>query len=133
MAEYSISKFLDAGNVKFKTAYREEMYHYLRDNDDTGLFHNIQDIFCIAFAIGYHFDKQKEIEKSSINHVNLVSIPSEAKEMMVNLILARKPDIENPKELWKEAEKYAEYGIVVLFNSWKTKKMLDMDDILEKE
>jgi len=112
-------KFTDAGNIKFRSAYRESMYFKMRDDDQSGLFSSISEMFYTAFAIGYHFDKQEEIAKKSINHVNLVSLDRDIKELMVRLILKRKGDIDTPKDLWKEVEKYAEYGIQVLFNTWK--------------
>ena len=95
------------------------MYFKMRDDDQSGLFTSISEMFYTAFAIGYHFDKQEEIAKKSINHVNLVSLDRDIKELMVRLILKKKGDIYDPKNLWKEVEKYAEYGIQVLFNTWK--------------
>ena len=128
-----IFEFVEAGNIKFKTSERESMYQHLRENDETGLFTNLGDIFYTAFSIGYHFDDKKELKKGAINHVNLVSIPQEIRELMVILVLKRNPKITNPKELWKDVELYAEYGINVLFNSWKEKRRLDIDDILGKK
>lgn len=137
----SIDRFLDAGNIKFRTNFRDSMYHPLRDGDKTrldggqeedGLFSNITHLFCDAFAIGYHFNKNVDIAPNSTNHVNLVSMDRDVKELMAHLVLKRKPDISDPKELWKEVNTYAEYGIQVLFNSWKkNNKILDINDILE--
>jgi hypothetical protein len=111
------------------------MYHEIRDSDPSEIFSQINSgvggIFYVAFAIGYHFDKQDKIASGSINHVNLVSLDPEIKALMVELILKKKPQLEEPKELWKEVEMYAEYGIQVLFNSWKKNdRMLDIEDIL---
>jgi hypothetical protein len=123
----------DAGNVKFKSAFRDSMYYVIRDKDKTHLFKGISSIFYTAFAIGYHFDKQLDIAPKSINHVNLVSLDRGIKELMVKLILKRKKEIIDSKDLWREVEKYAEYGIQVLFNSLKEKEnFLDIPSILEK-
>ena len=116
--------FADAGNVKFRSAYRDSMYHIIREKDHYRLFTKdnagITGLFNTAFSIGYHFDEQTPIDiKNSINHVNLVSIDRSAKELMVLLVLKRKPEINDPKDLWTEVEMYAEYGIKVMFNSFK--------------
>ena len=115
--------FVDAGNVKFRSAYRDSMYHVIREKDHYRLFTKkagITGLFNTAFSIGYHFDEQTPIDiKNSINHVNLVSIDRSAKELMVLLVLKRKPEINDPKDLWTEVEMYAEYGIKVMFNSFK--------------
>lgn len=128
----NVDSYIDAGNVKFRSAFRDSMYFVIRDKDQSGLFGSISKIFYTAFAIGYHFDKKEEIAKKSINHVNLVSLDRGIKELMVRLVLKRKPNIENPKDLWKEVEKYAEYGIQILFETWKKNNILDIDEILEK-
>ncbi len=147
-----IEKFKRVGNIKFRTNYRESMYWKLRDTDfsrlesstakkdEGGVFSSLNDIFSTAFAIGYHFDKQLPVTRmgklTPVNHVNLVSFVdnrSEVADLMVILILKRKPEITNPKILWAEVEKYAEYGIKVLFNSIQDKKnILEIDDIIEK-
>jgi len=122
----------DIGNVKFRTAFRDSMYSVLKSKDESGIFNNLGHIFYTAFSIGYHFDKQVEIARKSINHVNLVSLKErDMKELIVVLVLKRKQDIKNPKDLWREVEKYAEYGIQVLFNSWKEKGFIEIDEILE--
>jgi len=131
MTTLSVENFIDAGNVKFKTNVRESMYFRIRDKDDSGLLKSITNLFYIAFAIGYHFDKQKPIETKSINHTNLTNFDRSIKELMVKLILKRKSNFSNPKELWKEVETYAEYGITVLYNSWNEKKKIELKDILE--
>ena len=115
--------FTDAGNVKFHSAYRDSMYHVIRDKDHYRLFTKdnagITGLFNTAFSIGYHFDEQTPIDrKNSINHVNLVSIKRSVKELMVLLVLKRKPEIIDPKDIWEEVEMYAEYGIKVMFNSF---------------
>lgn len=128
----NIEEFVDAGNIKFRTKHRESIYYVLRDDDMTGLFSSISDTFYTAFAIGYHFESKEEIAPKSINHVNLVSFDRGVKELMVQLILKREPNIDDPKELWKQVEMYAEYGIQVLFNNWKKNyKMLEIEDIIE--
>lgn len=128
----NIEEFIDAGNIKFHSIHRESIYHVLRSDDMTGLLSSISNTFYVAFAIGYHFDSMDEIAPRSINHVNLTNFDRATKELMVRLILKRKPNIDDPKELWKQVEMYAEYGIQVLFNSWKKNyKMLDINDILE--
>lgn len=127
-----IEKFVDAGNIKFTTRHRESIYHVLRSDDTTGLFSSISNTFYTAFAIGYHFESMDKIAPKSVNHVNLTNFDRGTKELMVQLILKREPNIDDPKELWKLVEMYAEYGIQVLFNSWKKNyKMLDIEDILE--
>lgn len=126
--------FVDAGNIHFKTHYKDSMYDTLREKDESKLFTSITEIFYDAFAIGYHFDQTVPIASPSINHVNLVSFDHSVKELMAQLVLKRKTNIDDPKELWKEVEMYAEYGIKVLFNSWnKNHKTLNIDDILEGE
>ncbi len=123
----------DAGNVKPRSAYRDSMYAVIKNQDKSGLFSvkGMTKLFYTAFAIGYHFNKKEQIAKGAINHVNLVSFDRNIKELMVLLILKRKPDIESPKELWKEVSEYAEYGIQVLFDSWKTNNIIDVDNILK--
>ncbi len=116
--------FVDAGNIKFRSTYRDSMYHVIREKDHYGLFTKnigITALFNTAFSIGYHFDKQTPIidRPNLVNHVNLVSIDRGVKELMVQLVLKRKPDIDNPKDLWAEVGMYAEYGIQVMFNSFK--------------
>lgn len=116
--------FVDAGNIKFRSVYRDSMYHVIREKDHYRLFTKdnagITGLFNTAFSIGYHFNKQTPIDKkNSINHVNLVSIDRSVKELMVLLVLKRKPEINNPKDLWAEVGMYAEYGIKVMFNSFK--------------
>lgn len=113
------------------------MYHVIREKDNYRLFTKnnagITGLFNTAFSIGYHFDKQTPIDKkNSINHTNLVSIDRSVKELMVLLVLKRKPEINDPKDLWSEVEMYAEYGIKVMFNSFKDKgNKLIINSILE--
>jgi len=126
-------RFVDAGNVKFKSAFRDSMYFVIRQKDETGLLGGLPELFYAAFAIGYHFNKQETIAKKSINHVNLVSLERSVKEMMVLLVLKRKPNITEPKDLWREVETYAEYGIQVLFNAWKKNNVLEINEILEEK
>jgi hypothetical protein len=130
-----IDKFIhEAGNVKFRSAYRDSMYFVIKDKDETGLLSGPSNIFYVAFAIGYHFNKQEEIAKKAINHVNLVSLDIGIKELMARMVLKKKPEINNPEDLWKEVEKYAEYGIQVLFNTLQEKgNVLDIPTILEKD
>lgn len=129
--------FVDAGNIKFRSAHRDSMYHYIRENDNYNLFSKdgagMTGLFNTAFSIGYHFDEQRPIDnKNAINHVNLVSIDRDTKELMTLLILKRKPEIEEAKDLWSEVEKYAEYGIQVLYNAFKNNgNKLIIDSILE--
>ena len=127
-----IDRFVDAGNIKFKTVFRESKYHVIRDKDTTGLFGDITRLFYDAFAIGYHFKKQTPIGKNSINHVNLVSFDRDIATLMATLVSKRSPTIKDPKELWKEVEAFAEYGIQVLYEEWERKGALDIDAILEK-
>ncbi len=127
-----IEEFIDAGNIKFRSAYRDSMYFVIKEKDDTGLLVGMSEMFYVTFAIGYHFNQQVEIAPKSINHVNLVSLDRDIKELMVRLVLKRKPQITDAKELWKEVETYAEYGIQVLYNSWKENNFLDIYKILER-
>jgi len=117
----NIEKYVDVGNVKFRSGHRDSMYFVLRDKDDSKLFSSIPSIFYTAFAIGYHFDRFSDIPPKAINHINLVSMDREIKELMVILMLKRFQDMD-PKDLWKKVEMYAEYGIEVLFNHWKENK-----------
>lgn len=127
-----VEEYIGAGNIKFRTAYRESMYFRIRDQDKTGLFSNMPKLFYAAFAIGYHFNKKTKIASKSINHVNLVSLDRDIKELMVRLVIKRNSRLKDPKDLWREVEQYAEYGIQVLFDAWKEKGILDVDAILEK-
>ena len=128
-----VESFVDAGNIKFKTAFRDSMYEVIEKKDETGLLKGKSKIFYTAFSVGYHFDKKEPIAKKSINHVNLISFDRDIKELMVILILKRNPKIKDPKELWGLVEQYAEYGIQVLFNSWKEKdNFLDIKSLLER-
>jgi hypothetical protein len=128
-----IESFVDAGNIKFKSAFRDSMYEVIEKKDETGLLKGKSKIFYTAFAIGYHFNKTEPIAKKSINHVNLVSFDRDIKELMVVLILKRHPKIKDSKELWSLVEQYAEYGIQVLFNTLKEKdNSLDINFLLEK-
>jgi len=128
-----IEEYIDAGNIKFKTVFRESMYFRIRDSDKTGLFSNMSMIFYSAFAIGYHFNKKTPIASKSINHVNLVSLDRDIKELIIRLVLKRNLELKNPKDLWREVEQYAEYGIQVIFDAWKEKEILDIADILKKQ
>ena len=124
----------DAGNVKPRSAFTDSMYKVIRNKDKSGLFSGkggMTKLFYSAFAIGYHFNKKELIAKGSVNHVNLISFDRKTAELMVLLILKRKPDIENPKELWKEVSEYAEYGIQILFESWKKNNLIEVDEILK--
>jgi len=127
-----VEKHLAAGNIKFRTAFRESVYFRMRDQDRTGLFSNLPKIFYTAFAIGYHFNKKTPIASKSINHINLVSLDRSVTELMVRLVLKKSPKLEDSKDLWREVEQYAEYGIQVLFDVWKEKGIMDVDVILEK-
>lgn len=127
--DYNMDEYLD-GNVKFRTAYRESMYFQVRNHDTTGLFKSMTHLFYTAFAIGYYFNKKTKIAKKAINHTNLVSFDLEIKQLMVELVLKRNKTNLNPKELWREVEEYAEYGITVLYDSWKKNNIFDIDDII---
>ncbi len=130
----SIEPFIeDAGNVKFRSCFRDSMYAVLRKKDKTGLFGSVSEIFYTAFAIGYHFNKKTPLSKKPINHVNLVSFDRDIKELMVMLILKKNPSISKPKELWSEVEQYAEYGIQVLYDNWKEKNVLDINSIIKSK
>ncbi len=142
MKMVNVEKFVDAGNIKFRTVHREAMYWKLRDTDVTVLdaenikksekIFTLENLFYMAFAIGYHFNQQIPIGKNAINHQNLVSLDRDIKLLMVHLILKRKGNIDNPKKLWGEVETYAEYGIKVLFNSLKdNNNILEINKILE--
>ena len=127
-----VSNFVEnVGNIKFFTSYRESMYFEIREKDKSGTFGTgLSNIFYCAFSIGYHFDKEEDKKRGSINHVNLISLDKSVKELMTLLILKRYPDIKSPKELWKKVERYAEYGIQVLYKSWSDKKILDINFVL---
>jgi hypothetical protein len=127
-----IDDFVEAGNIKFRTNYRDSIYNILKEGDESGLFKSSSEVFYIAFSIGYHFNQQASLTKGSINHVNLVSFDRDIKELMVKLVLNRNPNIDDPKELWSNVETYAEYGVQVLYNSWKkNNKMIELDSIVE--
>jgi len=126
-----IEKFVDAGNVKFRSCYRDSIYNLIKDKDNTRLFNSISEMFYVAFSIGYHFNKNEKLGAKPINHVNLVSLDRDIKELMVHLILKRNPNITDPKELWKEVETYAEFGIQVLHDAWKNNNYLVIANILE--
>jgi hypothetical protein len=123
----------NAGNQKFRSAYRDSMYFVIRKKDKTGVFDNLPNLFYTSFAIGYHFNKQEEIASKAINHVNLVSLKERPiKQLMAFLVMKRHQNLTKPKEVWKEVEKYAEYGIQVLYNSWKEKDEINIKSILKK-
>lgn len=125
--------FVEAGNIKFRTSFRDSVYKVIESRDQSGLFNGPTLIFYVAFSIGYHFNKQMLIGRGAINHVNLVSMDRGIKELMAQLILKRKPQVKESKELWEEVEKYAEYGIQVLHNSLtENSSSLDILSILEK-
>jgi len=124
-------KFLETGNIKFKSFYRDSMYKVIEKKDKTGIFEGPSLIFYVAFAIGYHFDKQEKIKPKSINHVNLVSLNRDIKEIMIKLILKRKSQITDPKDLWKEVETYAEYGIQILYDALQKKEFeIDLNKLI---
>ena len=57
-----IAKLVDAGNIKFRSAFRDTMYGVLKKKDESGVLKNLGDIFYACFAIGYHFDCKKRKE-----------------------------------------------------------------------
>ena len=123
--------FLEVGNIKFRSFYRDSMYKVIEKKSETGIFEGPSLIFYVAFAIGYHFNKQEKIKPKAINHVNLISLDREIKEIMIKLILKRNPKITNSKELWKEVEIYAEYGIQVLYDSLQERDFeLNLDKLI---
>lgn len=103
---------------KFVTKHRDDMYHVIRDNDDSGIFSEMTDIFLISFSIGFHRKIRKTAKGSgSINHVNCSSIPIEIQDLIILLVLDRHKEIECSDDLWMMVEEYAEAGIEVLYES----------------
>lgn len=132
-----VATFIDeASAFKLSTAFREEMYFRIREaekkEDKPNLLTDNHTLYYTAFAIGYHFDNNpKEVLKSSIAFINVNAINREIAELMVRLVLKRKPEIDDSRELWSEIEKYAECGIQILYDNWKENKMVDVSEILE--
>ena len=123
----------DAVKHKVSTGFREEMYHKIRAAEKkekgTNLLIDNHVLYNTAFAIGYHFNEQKDPGTTAFINVNVMD--REIKDLMVRLILKRKPELDAWKDVWGEIEKYAEGGIQILYDNWKERKMADIAEILE--
>jgi hypothetical protein len=114
---------------KFKTQYRD-IYHMIQEKEKSGIFVSMVDLFLVAFSIGYRLDRFEKPVKAT-NHVNLVNVPSDARELIIHLITERYPVLSTADEVWSKAEEYAEAGIGILFDSLEsTGYILDIDDIM---
>ena len=123
-----------AAPFKFVSAHRDDIYEPLAKNDRTSvMFSSKSDTFLVAFAIGFHVNgrrKPKE-EGKPINHVNLTSISMDTRELIITLVQERHPEATDADTLWGLVEEYAEYGIVVLYESIKRNDYdIIVDDIL---
>lgn len=128
----NISDVINDGSIKFKSNRRDSHYYPIKEKDQFGLFNNVSDIFYASFAIGFNFNKQKELLTDSINHVNLFNMDKKQKELMASLVLSRHSDeISNSKELWSIVERYAEYGVEVLHESLKRNHWVPVIDDLK--
>ena len=124
-------KEFESSSFKFKTCHRDDMYHVIRDNDDTRMFRHVVDIFLIAFSIGFRKGSRKTIGSGSINHVNAVNIKTDKQDLIILLMLNRHKDLEDADALWGAVGEYAEYGIEVLCESLKRCDwILDVDDLM---
>lgn len=116
---------------KFRTLHRDDMYHVIRENDRTGLFSGMIDIFLMAFAIGFHNDKREQVKGSgAINHANSSAINADDQDLIIALMLDRHDQI-SKDELWSMVEEYAEGGIHILYESLKLSEwVLDVETII---
>ena len=115
---------------KFRTCHRDDMYHVIRENDPTDLFSAVIDMFQMAFAIGFHLGKREPIGAGAINHTNISSMEVSHQDLIIILMLDRHPEIPDAQALWSMVEEYAEYGIVVLYESLRRSDwVLDVDDV----
>ena len=88
----------------------------------------------MAFAIGFHLGKRESIGSGAINHTNISSIEASHQDLIIILMLDRHPDIPDAQALWSMVEEYAEYGIVVLYESLRRSDwVLDVDDVFADE
>lgn len=103
---------------KFRTLHRDDMYHVIRENNDTGMFDSMVDIFLMAFAIGFHKKERQSIKGSgAINHVNASALTPEKEDLIILLMLDRHPEIKDCNQMWDAVEEYAEGGIHSLYES----------------
>lgn len=115
---------------KFRTLHRDDMYHIIRDNDGTGMFQGMVDIFLVAFAIGFRYGKREQVRGSgAINHVNSSAIDTDNQDLIIILMLDRHEGLER-EQLWQMVEEYAEGGISILYESLRLSEwVLDLDTI----
>lgn len=125
----NISDMLHESTFKFMSNEKLK-YDDLKENETTQIFSSITDTLLCAFAIGYHFDKKTECS-GGVTIVNLSSVPTDVRELMIRLVLDRFPNLEITNEIWKIAGEYAEWGITVLYHSMKANHYhLFIDDVL---
>ena len=80
---------------KFRTMHRDDMYHVIRENDRTGMFSGMVDIFLMAFGIGFHNDVREPVRGSgAINHVNASAISADNQDLIIVLMIDRYGQIE---------------------------------------
>ena len=115
---------------KFRTMHRDDMYHVIRENDRTGMFSGMVDIFLMAFGIGFHNDVREPVRGSgAINHVNASAISADNQDLIIVLMIDRYGQIEKDL-LWSMVEEYAEGGIEMLYNSLQLSEwVLDVETI----
>lgn len=115
---------------KFRTAHRDDMYHVIRENDRTGMFQGMVDIFLVAFAIGFHYRRREPVKGSGIiNHVNASAIDADNQDLIITLMLDRHKEV-TKDQLWPMVEEYAEGGIPVLYESLRLSEwILDLETI----
>lgn len=130
----SIEDYRDS-TKRYRTLHRDDMYHPIRDNDQTGMFKQINSIFLMSFAIGFHRRMLESVKGgNSDNHVNNLSIDSEIQDVIILMILDRHTEITSPEQkdqLWSLVEQYAEGGIKVLYESLRLSEwVLDVDSVI---
>ena len=115
---------------KFRTLHRDDMYHVIRDNDRTGMFQGMVDIFLVAFAIGFRYGRREQVRGSgAINHVNSSAIDQDNQDLIIVLMLDRHEGLDS-EQLWSFVEEYAEGGISILYESLRLSEwVLDLDTI----
>lgn len=129
----SIEDYRDS-TKRYRTLHRDDMYYPIRDNDQTGMFKQINTIFLMSFAIGFHRGLLESVKGSSDNHVNNMSIDSEIQDVIILMVLDRHTEITSPEQkdqLWSLVEQYAEGGVKVLHESLRLSEwVLDVNSVI---
>lgn len=119
---------------KFRTNHRDDMYHVIREKDQTGMFSSVVNTFLMAFAMGFHLKRREPLRSGAINHVNASNTTVDQQDVIILLMLNRHPEITTSDELWSMVEEYAEGGIIALYDSLSISEwVLDVQSILGKD